>query len=235
MEKVLYPLWKSDAIDADEFRERLLNDLAPALLKLGVRGQRLSVADSEVAAADALRIENAWPVMDAMISVWLDSSVLRAPVEQLLAQHCNRLAGYLVTESEPIVNTRHPPEVGARTFGMAQVVFLQRPQRLGQQQWLEIWLDSHTQVAIDTQSTFGYRQNVVVRALTYGAPAFDAIVEENFPPEAMTSQHAFFAAEDNQTLAANSRAMMESCTRFIDFDKIDVIPTSEYNLKPVAR
>ena len=234
MEKVLYPLWKSDAFDADEFRGRLLNDLAPALLKSGVRGLRLSVADSEVAAADALRIENARPVMDAMISVWLDSSVLRAPVEQLLAQHCSRLAGYLVTESEPIVNTQHPAEVGARTYGMAQVVFLQRPRRLSQQQWLEIWLGSHTQVAIDTQSTFGYRQNVVVRPLTYAAPACDAIVEENFPPEAMTSRHAFFAAGDDPTLAANSTAMMESCARFIDFDKIDVIPTSEYILKFVA-
>ena len=234
MEKILYPLWKSEHLEADEFRDRLLNTLAPAILELGVRGLRLSVVDSDVAPAAALRMENASPVMDAMVSVWLDSAVYRAPVEELLAQHGSRLAGYLVTESEPIVNTAHPPQPGARTFGMAQVVFLQRPRRLREQQWLEIWLGSHTQVAIDTQSTFSYRQNVVVRPLTYAAPPFDAIIEENFPPQAMNSQHAFYAAEDDETLAANSRAMLESCSRFIDFDKIDVIPTSEYHLKSVG-
>ncbi len=74
-------------------------------------------------------------------------------------------------------------------------MFLQRPRRLSEQQWLEVWQGSHTRVAIDTQSTFGYRQNVITRPMTYAAPPFDAIVEENFPQEAMTSQHAFYGVE----------------------------------------
>ena len=34
-------------------------------------------------------------------------------------------------------------------------------------------------------------KNVISRAITKDALAIDAIVEENFPPEAMTSAHAF--------------------------------------------
>jgi hypothetical protein len=114
---------------------------------------------------------------------------------------------------------------------MCQVVFLQRPPRIAHDEWIRVWQGSHTQVAIDTQSTFGYRQNVVIRALTYAAPHYDAIVEENFPAAAMSDQNAFYdAVGDDAKRDANLKAMIDSCVRFIDFDRIDVIPTSEYNL-----
>jgi hypothetical protein len=228
MEKILYPVWRDVALEPDAFRDQLLERLAPQLLEAGVRGLRISAVDSDVSAAAGLRQENCRPVMDALISAWLDSSVLRGPVETLIESHVSRMTGYLVTESAPLVTAT--PE-GERTPGMAQVVFLQRPQRLSEQRWLEIWHGSHTQVAIDTQSTFGYRQNVITRAMTYAAPPFDAIVEENFPAEAMRSQHAFYGVETDAELQANQRAMIDSCVRFIDFEKIDVIPTSEYVIK----
>lgn len=228
MEKILYPVWKPAGVDGDAFREMLLQDLGPELVELGVRGLRVSVVDSDVAAAAGLRQENSRPVMDAMLSIWLDSAVFRRDVEQAIEARVARMVGYLVTESEPLVSGT--PE-GERTPGMAQLVFLQRPRRLSEQQWLEVWQGSHTQVAIDTQSTFGYRQNVITRPMTYAAPPFDAIVEENFPPEAMTSQHAFYGVETDEALQANLKAMIDSCVRFIDFDKIDVIPTSEYLIK----
>lgn len=234
MEKILYPVWKAPTLDGDEFRDLLLNQLGPELIAAGVRGLRLSVVDSAVEPAAGLRQANCSPVMDAMLSVWLDSSVFRAPIEALIQARVARLVGYLVTESEPIVNTEHLPVVGQRTHGMAQLVFLQRPRRLSEQQWLEIWHGSHSQVAIDTQSTFGYRQNVIVRPMTYAAPPFDAIIEENFPPEAMSSQLAFYAADNDAQLQANLQAMIDSCVRFIDFDKIDVVPTSEYVLKTIS-
>ena len=93
-----------------------------------------------------------------------------------------------------------------------------------------------TGVAIDTQSTFGYRQNVIVRGLSYAAPVVHAMIEENFPPEAMASDFAFYAVEEGDTagLARNSGAMMESVARFIDFDRIDVIPMSEYLVRPLG-
>ena len=118
---------------------------------------------------------------------------------------------------------------------MCHVVFMSPPSTMETQQWLAVWKDSHTQVAIDTQSTFGYRQNLVVRLLSEDAVPCHAIVEENFPPEAMTSDHAFYATGgDEAVLQKNMTAMMESCSRFIDFQKIDVIPMSEYLIKPLV-
>jgi hypothetical protein len=99
--------------------------------------------------------------------------------------------------------------------------------------FLAAWLDDHTRVAIDTQSTFVYVQNLVVRTLVAGSGAsgepIDAIVEECFPAEAMTDIGVFFdAVGDDDRLADHTGRMMASTSRFLDLARIDVIPTSRY-------
>lgn len=234
MEKLIYPLWKPDAQFADEFRDTLLA-LGETLADQSVlRAARLAVADSDVAAGEHRRMAATRPLPDAVLSLWVDRADGRGPLDAVIAQVVPRFHCYLVTEAEPLVNTRYPAVAGERVHGMCHVVFLQRPPRLSEAQWLETWLGRHTPVAIETQSTFGYRQNVIVRGLSYAAPVVHAMIEENFPPEAMASDFAFYAVEegDKAGLARNSGAMMESVARFIDFDRIDVIPMSEYLLKP---
>ena len=231
MEKLLYPVWKRSNQSADDFRDHLLRTLGPLLLELPIRGLRIAVVDSETAAGAPLRQVNCRPAIDGMISVWLDTAWSRQDVEHTIEGNVLRTAGYLATESEPL---ECAAPVGERTPGMSQVVFLQRPPRVPREQWLEVWLGSHTDVAIETQATFGYRQNVIARPLTYAAPPFDAIVEENFPAAAMTSQHAFYGVDSDEALAQKQASMMESCVRFIDFDKLDVLICSEYVLKPRA-
>jgi len=238
MEKLLYPLWKSPSLDGDEFRERLLRQLAPKLAELdGVHALRVCVADSAVEAGKARRIESHAPLPDAMLSLWVDFAGVAAHWEPLIAAQVARWTAYLVVEAEPLVNQRaHPSQPGERMYGMCHVVFMSPPPELDYEQWLAIWKDSHTQIAIDTQSTFGYRQNLVVRRLSENTPPCHAVVEENFPPEAMTSDHAFYGtAGDDALLRQHMKAMMESCARFIDFTQIDVIPMSEYLVKPLAR
>ena len=95
------------------------------------------------------------------------------------------------------------------------------------------WHDHHTQVAIDTQATSRYLQNLVVRPLTAGAPPCTAVVEEAFPEEAMTDQSVFFdAVGDDERLKSNADALMSSVMAFLEFDLIDVVPTSEYAVLP---
>lgn len=238
MEKILYPLWKSVYMVGDEFREELLHQLAPKLSRLdSVHGVRLCVADSAVSAASARRIESQAPLPDAMLSLWVDFAGGAALWEPLIDEHVCRKTAYLVVEAEPLVNqARHPSRPGERVYGMCHVVFMSPPDGMEREQWLAVWKDSHTQVAIDTQSTFGYRQNLVARRLTEDTPPCHAVVEENFPPEAMTSDHAFYATGGDETLLRqHMNAMMQSCARFIDFTKIDVIPMSEYLIKPLVR
>lgn len=235
MEKLIYPLWKHPGDSAEALRERLLGPVAGALLDAGVHHLRLSVVDADVAPAAGLRQVNTRPAIDALLSLWVDTAVRAKRYEALFAEAVARHTGYLVCESEPLRHAARAPGDGSRVEGMCQVVFLQRPPRLAREEWLRIWQGSHTQVAIDTQSTFGYRQNVVVRALSYAAPHYDAIVEENFPAAAMSSQQAFYdAVGDEAKYKANLQAMIDSCTRFIDFERMEVVPTSEYNRSRVV-
>lgn len=237
MEKVIYIVWRDSQTEPGEFARRLRTTLADKLLALGARGLQVNVADDAVLPAAGLRQANTRPQMDGLVSVWMDSAIdrLRQPFDQAIEAAVGRMAGYLVTESQPIRNTRFPAAPGERTPGFAQLAFLTRPPRLTQQAWLDIWHNHHTPVAVETQDNFLYVQNVVVRPVTYAAPHYDAIVEEGFPDAAMTDPQAFFdAAGDEDKFQRNLQAMMESCQRFIDFDKIDVIPTSQYLVRPAA-
>jgi hypothetical protein len=194
VEKMMYTVWKHESDSEADFRQKLLEKVSRQIVDAGARKLRIGVVDEDVAPAASLRMETTKPPIAGLVSIWADTSIRRRPFEEAIQGAVARLDGYLVTESEPIVNTKHVAADGKRTPGMYQVVLLRKPPRLSYEQWLEIWLDSHTQVAIDTQSTFGYRQNVIVRPLTYAAPPYDAIIEELFPAEAMTDPMVFYNA-----------------------------------------
>jgi len=232
MEKLAYLLWKPEAASGDALRDQLLGSTAAAVLAAGALKLQLDVADSAVAPAAPMRMMNTRPLPDALATFWLHSHLDRKPIEKALGAAAPRISGYLVAESEPIPNVKQRARDGERTPGYAQIALIQRPPRIDPEHWLQIWQGSHTAVAKETQSTFRYVQNAVVRPLTYGAPGFDAIVEECFPAAAMTSQHAFYDALGNDAkLDSNRGRMLESTARFIDFDRIDVIPMSEYVVK----
>lgn len=237
MEKLVYSLWPEPRLLPDQFRDALLTQLGPRLVQhAGVHAARLAVADSAVAPAAARRLESHAPLPGAVLSLWVDFAGEATAWESLIDQYVERRSGYLVAEAEPLVSQRrHPAGPGERVHGMCQVVFLRRPAQLERSEWLSLWKGGHTPVAIETQSTFGYRQNVIVQALDGDALPFDAIVEENFPPPAMASDHAFYDTGGDESLLQQRRAaMLESCARFIDFAHIDVIPMSEYNIKPAT-
>ena len=215
---------------APEFAERL-RALPRVLRAAGAHRGRINIADADVAKAVGLRQALLKPQPEAIVQVWLDSAIarLRQRADAAIAEVSDRHAPYLVTESQPIVNEEHAPRPGQRTFGFAQVALLRRPAKLPHADWIDVWHNSHTPVAIETQSTFEYVQNVVARPLAPEAPAIDAIVEECFPPEAMTDYKAFFDAPgDEPKFKANFQRMLQSVARFIEPGQIDVIPTSQY-------
>ena len=111
---------------------------------------------------------------------------------------------------------------------MANMALLRRPTEMDEQTWLRRWHHDHTPVAIATQSTFGYVQNFVVRALTAGAPPLSAIVEELFPIEAVGSLHAFFGAADDAELGDRMNKMVASTAAFGANIDVDTVPTGRY-------
>lgn len=229
MEKLIYLMWAKPGQGSPAYREALINEAIPSLRSALATRIRLNLADDAVAPAIKLRIESTKPAPDAMVSFWLDSAVQRQPHEKILLQHSEKIMGYLVTESVPLDHAKSVA-VGKRVGGMNQVVLLRKPVALPADEWLDIWLNSHTAIAMETQSTFGYRQNVVTRKLTGNAMDLDAIVEENFPAAAMTSAHAFYNADgDDQKLKNNRNRMFTSVQRFLDLARLDCLPMSEYN------
>jgi hypothetical protein len=233
MEKVVYLAWRDPATPVEDWSRALRGRAAPALVAAGARGVQVNVADGAVAGA-FLRLAELDPQPEAVVSVWVDSArdAARAPLDAALTAEAARIAAYVVTESEPVPNIAHPAPPGERTPGFANLALLRRPADMTPAAWIDAWHNGHTDVANETQSTFGYVQNVVTRPLTADAPAVDAVVEELFPIEALTDMHAFFAAADDDELTRNLARMTESTARFGADRTIDVIPTSRYVILP---
>lgn len=229
MEKLIYVMWKQDAVPIEEFRRELLGGVGATVLGLGVRALSVHLADD--LAVPGLRITQMAEPLSGFVSVWVDAALNRAPIEAALTAVTQQLAGYLVLESVPLVNTAHVAPLGERMPGLYTVAFLEKPASLTYAAWLEEWQGQHTQVAIETQSTFLYVQNVLVRAVTPDAPPWTAIVEEAFPAEAATNPMVFYKANSPAQLAERQRLMMQSCERFIDFSHFETYPMSAYVLK----
>jgi hypothetical protein len=232
MEKLVYVFWRGPE-SAASLSGRFRTEVAPRLQSLGAERLQFNIADfTDLSGALVnFSLQNTRPAPDGIVSFWLTSAFRRAPLELLLSAAFARIAGYEVAESTILPNVLHRPAQGERTYGFSQVTFLQIPPRLSYESWRRVWFEEHTPVGIDTQANFLYVHNVVVMPLTPGAPPFRGIVEECFPPEALRDSQAFYnAVGDEARHQRHQQRMMESCAKFIDFDRIDVIATSEYRL-----
>lgn len=232
MEKVIAVLRGAEF--GDDWCARQRGPVADELSALGLPGLTVNVRDSAV--RDSLMtLTTLDPPAAAVVSVWTQQCYgeQMTAALRLLAAECDQLAAYLVTESVPLPGPR--PEAGSRTTGLANIALLRRPADLDQATWLDRWQLNHTQVAIETQSTFGYTQNWVVRALTPDAPGISAIVEELFPLEAVTDLKAFFGAADDADLQDRVGRMVASTSAFGANQNIDTVPTSRYVIRTPFR
>ena len=225
MEKVIITLRAANATDA--WCARLRTDVAADLLDLGVPGLAVNVRDN-VVRDSLMTLTTLDPPVVAFVTLWTQQSYGEQVCAALarLDKECADIAAYLVTESVPLP----PPDTvpGARTEGLANIALLRRPDDLDEASWLRRWQIDHTPVAIETQSTFGYTQNAVVRPLTAGAPMLAAIVEELFPAEAISDLHAFFGAADDDDLRDRMNRMVASTSAFGANRDVDTVPTSRY-------
>ena len=225
MEKVIITL---RAADADEgWCTRLRLQVAPDLLETGVPGLAVNVRDDAVRES-LMTLTTLDPPVVGFVTLWTQQyygDQVRSAIARL-EKECDDVAAYLVTESVPLP----PPKTvsGERSPGLANVALLRRPDDLDEATWFRRWHIDHTPVAIETQSTFGYTQNAVVRPLTEGAPAIAAIVEELFPIEATSDLHAFFGAADDDDLRHRMERMVASTDAFGANRDVDTVPTSRY-------
>jgi len=236
MEKLIYAFWRGSE-PAEPLRNRFIGEAAPRIKDAGAERLQINVADfaDMTGMLSNFSIASMDPRPDGIVSFWLTSALRRQPVERIVREAFPRIAGYVVAESTILPNIKHPSRAGERTAGFSQVTFLQVPPRLSPAEWRGLWFEQHTQVAIDTQANFRYVQNVVVMPLSSDGPPFSGIVEECFPIEAMRDPQVFFdAVGDPKEYQRRVGLMVQSSGKFIDFDRLDVIATSEYMLHSAA-
>ena len=160
-----------------------------------------------------------------VVSVWTSG-----PADDILATLHPSAEGLVAWEVEERVPLP-PPALpsGQRADGLAQIAFLRRPAELAYDAWREHWQGPHTQIAIDTQGTFGYVQNRVTGTLTGDTPPVDAIVEELFPTEAMHDIHAYYGSDGDQAeLHRRMTQLMESVSTMGADRDLDLVATSRY-------
>jgi hypothetical protein len=217
--KLMYAAWGDDLPTTlrDGGLHRWLEDA-------GVQRLQLNLDDVDV--VPAMRIATGAPI-GAIISTWSDNDVSPA-VTAALTEAASGLAGWEVDERLPIPPPDSPH--GTRMDTLANVAVLRRPAELAREEWLHRWLVDHTPIAISTQATFGYVQNVVIRPVTESSPrVVDALVEELFPSAGMVDMHAFYGSGgDDAELNDRLTRLMDSVAR-IGFDHdIDLVPSSRY-------
>jgi len=216
--KLIYALWAS-ALD----KALHASPLHEAFHAAGATWLQVNVDDADVAPAK-LRITAFHAPVRAVLSVWTEGEA--APISELVTGIAERSAGWEVEERMPLV----PPhtENGVRSPALAQIGFLRIPADLDPGEWLQRWQGQHTSVAIETQATFGYVQNRVLRTVL-GSDRVDAIVEELFPMAAMTDMHAWYGSGgDDAELQRRLGLMIDSVIRFGAHKNLDSVPTSRY-------
>ena len=220
--KLVYALWDADV---PALRSP---DLRATLAAAGALRLQVNVDDEPVAAA--MRIPAGPEPIGAFVSLWVDSTDAVPVLTAALTPLAGALAGWEVEERRPI----DPPEQwdGSRLDGLANIAVLRRPDELDVDEWRHRWLVDHTPVAIATQGTFGYLQNVVVEAVTdlpEGVAPVAALVEELFPTAGITDIHAFYGSGgDDAELSERMTRMMDSISRFGADRGLDLVPTSRY-------
>lgn len=225
MEKLVFML-RTEA-DGDALRDALLEKALPALRGEGVRSPSVLVADGAVAAGN--RMAALHPACSAEVSFWMENSDDRQACQAILSSHAEAIEGFLAIESVPMVSDARRERSGERSPGFTLVTGITRLPSLAYEDFLQIWQEDHKQVAVDTQSSFAYVRNTVVRPLTPDAPGWAAIVEESFPIEALTDPQVWYdAAGDAEKFQRNLQTMMDSCNRFLELSVIDCHPMSEY-------
>ena len=228
MEKLVYVVWKRAGEPDERFKTRLLEEVAPRLRTRAAR-LRISVVDDDVAAGAKLHLGKD-PRPSGLVSFWLEQSQERADCEEQIEAACARSAGYLVVESRPLVNTTQRTPAGARTPGFTLVSCIESKDGLAKDDFIRLWYTLQRDTALETQSTFGYVRNEVVRALGPDVPHWDAIVEENFPIGALDDPAVFYdAVGDPAKLRRNQERMFRAVQSFLALDRIESHPMSEYD------
>jgi len=236
VEKLVYLVWGPAAGGSDDYRDVLVDGLAPELLDRGVRGLTVDVDDAASDVASPVPTPSGEDPHVAAISVWLPCHDRRGPVEEAIRATGLRTAGYLVSGAvytDYGDNEWGPPRhwaSGERSPSVLTVCLIHRPAGADPAEWVRHWHGVQSPVSAEIQPRMRYVRNEVVRPVTEGAPEVHGIVEEAWP----SAQHIadpmlfFNGFGDRDRMNDNIARMIDSVGAFIDMDRMRNVTMSEY-------
>ena len=208
----------------DRVQELFLESFRRRLASIGAISLQVNVDDAHVGAA--LRFGPGAPIA-AVVSVATAGDL--AEVVGIVADAVADpdLHAYRVTERVRLDPAPTPD--GVRANVVAQMALLRRPESMSREDYLAYWMLQHTPIAIRTQNTSAYVQNIVEETLTPLSPTIAAIVEEHFPMAALTDVHEFYGSRgDDAELGRRMSELMASVAAFGADQGLDLVPTSRY-------
>lgn len=222
--------------------EELRKIIVPRLLELeGVRSLQLDVADEYADVKTPSLRDPRKRALIALLKLKLDELSERESIERMLAEAAFRFDGYLVEESPYIEygENRHAaprdwPD-GERSPGVVAITCLPRPARIPHEEWMRRWHGRMSPVSEAIQPRTRYMRNVVIEALTEGAPPLGGIVEECYPSKAhVENPYLFYGASGKLELAKNMLAILRAVTSFVNITKLRTTMMSEYFIRSEA-
>ena len=235
LEKIVYVLWDPRRRSREELRQSLLAECAPKLLRHGAGKLQMNIADDRAdvrSPAPGVLFERP---MSAAVNVWLEDLESRSAIEDELRRAGFLIAGYRVEEQiycEYGQNRHAGPRSwpdGERSPGVLAVTLMERPRRLGHDEWIRRWHGRQSPMSEAMQPRSRYVRNVVLESLTPGAPPFEGIVEEAWPSfRHVTNLFWFYGARNPLELVKNMAIMLRSVVSFLTLWRIRTVMTSEY-------
>jgi hypothetical protein len=227
MEKLVYLCWKRSELPIEAFREHWLGHTADAVLAGGARALTLNIADLATRIAGCPLVLGEGAAWSACVSLWLDSLDARTAIEKALGAQCERVTGYLVTESVPQRWAGRDWPDRTRSPGATLVTAFPKPERLSDEQFYGHWHGSHTPLSFEIHPFRQYIRNSVARGLTPTAAAYRGIVEERVAElEDALDMRRFFRGS-----TANMQRGMADVDSFLDRAQIAATLMSEYIIK----
>lgn len=236
MEKLVYGVWRQPEQDVDPLRRALLDDVAPALLELGVDGLRIEV---EEPTGRILRTGTAadGSLLFGSVSLWLDSYDNRGPHEDAIRSAGAITHGWIVAESvAKAYGERRTWPDGERSPGMSILTFFDKGAAVSDDDFYRIWHGEHTPLTFDIHPFWIYVRNQVLRAVTPGAPSVRGIVYEAAPTdeEIIDLPRLFGCADQPHRLMDQIARVNDHMATFGDTDTLQCVTTREWIFRTLS-
>lgn len=242
LHKLVYLVWAPRELTRAALRDTLLQTCAPRLLAAGAVQLAMHIADPESKMRSPSPDLKRAPPIAAQVSAWVEDPARRAGLEAVLTTAGFQLAGYLVRETvyTDYGDNRHAaprdwPD-GQRSPGVSQVTLLERPRRLGYEEWMRRWHGRMSPVSEAIQPRTRYVRNEVVEVLTPGATPWGGVAEECWPSKRhVTNFFLYFGATRPWQLPGNLLKILGAVSSFLPLGFIRSTMMGEYFVRTDPR